>query len=315
MIENEPLSRHTSWRIGGPARYYKEVATPDTLAVALRWARARDLPVLLLGSGTNVLVRDAGFAGLVLRYVARDWHPEERVGNEGILYAKAGAPIAGIARRTSILGWKGLEWAEGLPGTVGGAIYGNSGCYGGDIASIVQQVWLLVGDEIQVWRAEQMQYTYRSSVLKATQQQESQLVSADQAQTAAASAAIRQVPFVILAAELRIVRADREELAAMVARIATLRKTKTPWGSSCGSVFKNPTATEGGASLSAGQLIDQAGLKGKRIGGAQISQVHANYIINLGSASSDDVLRLIELTQSTVLREYGIALELEIRIV
>lgn len=315
MIENEPLSRHTSWRIGGPARYYREVATPDALRAALRWARARDLAVLLLGSGTNVLIRDTGFDGLVIRYVARDWHPEERGGDAGILYAKAGAPIAGLARRLSTLGWKGLEWAEGLPGTVGGAVYGNSGCYGGDIANILAKVWILVGDEIQVWSAEQMHYGYRTSVLKAAQPQFTLASAPTQPQTTTAPAQVTSQPAVILAAELRVERTDPQALSNQVAQLAALRKSKTPWGSSCGSVFKNPPATEGQPALSAGQLIDQAGLKGHRIGRAEISQVHANYIINLGSATSDDVLRLIELAQTTVLHQFGISLELEVRII
>lgn len=293
MIEHEPLAPHTSWRIGGPARYYREVAHPDDLRAALTWARERDLPVFLLGGGTNTLIRDAGFPGLVLRYVASDWHIQAHMEDErGTLCVQAGAPMAGTVRRIAAQGWGGLEWAEGLPGTVGGAVFGNAGCYGGDIAGALERAWVLVGDEVELWTVGDMNYTYRSSRLK----------------TQARQQATSSAP-VVLAADLSVQRADPHELAATMARTAAARKERTPWGRSCGSVFKNPPT-----SASAGQLIDRAGLKGQRIGAAEISTKHANYIVNLGGASSDDVLHLIDLVHSTVQRQFGIDLELEVQI-
>lgn len=301
MKENEPLARHTSWRIGGPARYYTDVTSMEALHEAIRRGRERELPLFLLGGGTNLLVQDSGFGGLVIRYAARDWHIEPH-DERGLLYVEAGATMAGLARRVSGQGWSGLEWAEGLPGTVGGALYGNAGCYGGDIASILQRAWLLVDDELQVWGVEQLHYGYRTSILKA-------------AQPPAGQPAHRQdLPPVVLAAEFRLERADAAALAETMARTAALRKEKTPWGSSCGSVFKNLPARPGQPAIAAGYLIDQAGLKGRRIGAAEISQKHANYIINLGGASSKDVLQLIDLIRNTVLRVSGIELELEIQI-
>jgi UDP-N-acetylmuramate dehydrogenase len=293
VIEHEPLAPHTSWRIGGPARYYREVAHPDDLRAALTWARERDLPVFLLGGGTNTLIRDAGFPGLVLRYVASDWHIQAHMEDErGTLCVQAGAPMAGTVRRIAAQGWGGLEWAEGLPGTVGGAVFGNAGCYGGDIAGVLERAWVLVGDEVELWTVGDMNYTYRSSRLK----------------TQARQQATSSAP-VVLAADLKVQRADPRELAAAMARTAAARKERTPWGRSCGSVFKNPPT-----SASAGQLIDRAGLKGQRIGAAEISTKHANYIVNLGGASSDDVLHLIDLVHSTVQRQFGIDLELEVQI-
>jgi UDP-N-acetylmuramate dehydrogenase len=293
VIEHEPLAPHTSWRIGGPARYYREVAHPDDLRAALTWARERDLPVFLLGGGTNTLIRDAGFPGLVLRYVASDWHIQAHMEDErGTLCVQAGAPMAGTVRRIAAQGWGGLEWAEGLPGTVGGAVFGNAGCYGGDIAGALERAWVLVGDEVELWTVGDMNYTYRSSRLK----------------TQARQQATSSAP-VVLAADLKVQRADPRELAAAMARTAAARKERTPWGRSCGSVFKNPPT-----SASAGQLIDRAGLKGQRIGAAEISTKHANYIVNLGGASSDDVLHLIDLVHSTVQRQFGIDLELEVQI-
>jgi UDP-N-acetylmuramate dehydrogenase len=249
--------------------------------------------MFLLGGGTNTLIRDAGFPGLVLRYVASDWHIQAHMENErGTLCVQAGAPMAGTVRRIAAQGWGGLEWAEGLPGTVGGAVFGNAGCYGGDIAGVLERAWVLVGDEVELWAVGDMNYTYRSSRLK----------------TQARQQATSSAP-VVLAADLSVQRADPHELAATMARTAAARKERTPWGRSCGSVFKNPPT-----SASAGQLIDRAGLKGQRIGAAEISTKHANYIVNLGGASSDDVLRLIDLVHSTVQRQFGIDLELEVQI-
>lgn len=311
LIENEPLARHTSWRIGGPARYYLEAMNVAELQTALEWAAGQGLPVFVLGGGTNLLVRDAGFPGLALRYRAQQWRIESadavidsgmqelRVPStktllgpaDGRLYVEAGAPMTGTVRRVAAQGWGGMEWAEGLPGAVGGAVYGNAGCYGGDIAGVLERAWLLIDGAVAEWPVAQFAYGYRTSRLKQD--------AADQ-QTARP---------IVLAAELRLQRADPVELAATMAAIAAERKSKTPWGSSCGSVFKNPPGD------SAGRLIEAAGLKGARSGGAEISQRHANYIINLGGAHSADVLRLIELARSEVLRQFGVELELEVQVV
>jgi UDP-N-acetylmuramate dehydrogenase len=293
VIEHEPLAHHTSWRIGGPARYYREVGHPDDLRAALAWAQQRELPVFLLGGGTNTLVRDAGFDGLVLRYVASDWHIQAHMEDErGTLCVQAGAPTAGTVRRIAAQGWGGLEWAEGLPGTLGGAVFGNAGCYGGDIAGALERTWVLVGDEVALWTVDDMEYAYRSSRLKTLSRQLAHGIAP-----------------IVLAADLSVQRADPHELAAAMSRTAATRKERTPWGRSCGSVFKNPPT-----SASAGQLIDQAGLKGQRSGAAEISTKHANYIVNLGGATSDDVLRLIDLARETVQHQFGIDLELEVQI-
>lgn len=300
MIENHPLAKHTSWRIGGPARYYREVGDPEALRAARHWARERELPTFVLGGGTNLLVREAGFAGLVIRYTAREWRIEEQ-GDSALLTAQAGAAMAGMVRRVSAQGWGGLEWAEGLPGTVGGALFGNAGCYGGDIAGVLRRAWLLVGGEVQVWPVERLQYGYRTSILK-EQRHNRQPHQNGQPHTDDTDDSI------ILAAELQLARADADELAEKMAQIAATRKAKTPWGSSCGSVFKNPPEH------SAGYLIEQAGLKGRRIGGAQISEKHANYIVNLGGARSSDILQLIDLARTRVHEMTGIEMELEVQI-
>ena len=286
IIENEPLAKYTSWRIGGPARWFANATTADELREALAWAHVHAVPVFVLGGGTNLLVRDAGFAGLVLRYRNTSLQLRSQ-GERATAHIGAGAPMAGTVRRLAAQGWAGLEWAEGLPGTIGGAVFGNAGCYGGDIAGVLQRAWLLVGNEIEEWPTERFAFGYRTSVLKAAQTQHAPIV---------------------LAAEFALQRADRQTLAEQMERTAAERKSKTPWGSSCGSVFKNPPNT------SAGRLIEATGLKGARIGQAEIAQKHANYIVNLGGASSDDILALIELARERVQREFGIELVLEVQI-
>jgi UDP-N-acetylmuramate dehydrogenase len=287
--EHEPLARYTSWRIGGPARCFAEVATPEELRAALAWGRSRGLPALILGGGTNMLVRDVGFPGLVLRYRAQELSLEAG-GDTVRALIGAGAPMAGTARRLARQGYAGLEWAEGLPGTIGGAVYGNAGCYGGDVAGCLLRAWLLLGQTVEEWPVERLGYGYRTSALKR------------------AASGGSDAP-VVLAAEFRLAPADPGALAARMEQTALARRSKTPSGQSCGSVFKNPPGD------SAGRLIEAAGLKGTRIGAAEIAQKHPNYIVNLGGASSDDVLRLIDLARERVARESGVQLDLEVQIV
>jgi len=293
IIENEPMAKHTSWRIGGPTRYFGETDFPDGLMVALHWAKELSLPVFLLGGGTNVLFRDAGFPGFVVRYRAQEWKiSTENDDGTALLWADAGLPMAKLARQTAAQGWSGLEWAEGLPGSVGGAVCGNAGCYGGEVANVLERVHLFINGAKEIWPVAQLGYGYRTSCLKEKK--------------------ISQTP-IILAAEFRVQKAESALLTAKMEAIATQRRAKTPPGQTGGSVFKNPhLASE---TRSAGQLLDQAGLKGTRIGNAMISDLHANYIVNLGNACSDDVLRLIELAQKKVLNSFGIELELEIQVI
>ncbi|MFQ3631862.1 UDP-N-acetylmuramate dehydrogenase [Roseiflexus sp.] len=291
-LENEPLAPYTSWRIGGPARFFAQVTSVSEIVQALAWANQRDLAVFVLGGGSNILIRDTGFDGLVLRIRLQNVRLEVN-GDEARAMVESGAPMAGTARRLARQGWAGLEWAEGLPGTIGGALHGNAGCYGGDIATSLERAWVLVHGETQEWPVERLAFGYRTSVLK---------------QMRADGGSWRNQP-IILAAAFRLYRDDLTTLAQRMERTSHERRSKTPWGASCGSVFKNPPGD------SAGRLIEAAGLKGTRIGNAEIAVRHANYIINLGGASSDDVLRLIDLARERVLAMTGIELELEIQIV
>jgi UDP-N-acetylmuramate dehydrogenase len=290
LLENEPLARYTSWRIGGPARYFATASSADDLRDLVQWAAAESLPVFILGGGTNILVADGGYPGLVIRNRAAQQRIEEQ-GDEIRLWIESGAPTAGTARRLAGQGYGGLVWAEGLPGTIGGAVFGNAGCYGDDMAHDLIRAWLLRDGNVEEWPVERFAYGYRSSALK-------RLVGQD-----------LSIPTVILAAEIRLYRDDPARLVDEMAAIAESRKSKTPSGSSCGSVFKNPEGT------TSGNLLDQAGLKGTRVGSAIVSEKHANYIVNLGGATASDVLRLTEIMRERVLAEFGVELELEVQVV
>lgn len=286
---DEPMARHTSWRVGGPARYYAEPATPEEAIALAAWATAQGLPLIWVGRGTNLLVRDEGFAGVIASYRGQRWALHE-AGDEAELWIEAGAPMAGTARRLAAMGWAGLEWAEGLPGAIGGAIVGNAGCYGGDTASVLIAAELLFNGRAQVaWPVSALAYAYRESVLK--------------------HPVAEGIPPLVLAGRFRLRRANPAVLAARMAAIAAERKRKTPAGSSCGSVFKNPPGE------SAGRLIEAAGLKGVQIGDAEISPIHANYIVNRGQARAADILALIELARATVAERFGITLHLEVRVI
>ncbi|MBV9791000.1 MAG: UDP-N-acetylmuramate dehydrogenase [Chloroflexi bacterium] len=290
LLENEPLARYTSWRIGGPARYFATATSADDLRDLLQWAAGESLPVFILGGGTNILVADGGYPGLVIRNRATQHRIEEH-GADIRLWIESGAPTAGTARRLSAQGYGGLVWAEGLPGTIGGAVFGNAGCYGDDMAHDLIRAWVLRDGNVEEWSAAQFEYGYRTSALK-------RLIGQDQA-----------IPDVILAAEIRLHRDDPARLAAEMAAIAESRKSKTPSGSSCGSVFKNPEGT------TSGKLLDQAGLKGTQVGNAIVSEKHANYIVNLGGATASDVLRLTDVMRERVLATFGVELELEVQVV
>ena len=308
IIENEPLAKYTSWRIGGPARYFANAGTPEDLRETLGWARQRTLPVFILGGGTNLLAHDTGFDGLVLRYRSQELRVESE-GDTGRAWIAAGAPMAGSVRKLAARGWGGLQWAEGLPGTIGGAVFGNAGCYSGGVAAVLARAWLLIGDTVEEWPVERFAYGYRTSVLKQTKDQRPKTKDKHCHNASLVLGPWSLVNPVVIAAEFKIQRADPRDLAVQMERTAAERKGKTPWGSSCGSVLKNPPCE------SAGRLIEAAGLKGARVGGAEIAQKHANYIVNLGGASSVDVLGLIEIARERVFKEFGIELELEVQII
>jgi UDP-N-acetylmuramate dehydrogenase len=260
------------------------------LASELRAASDLDLPVFPLGGGSNVLISDEGFPGLVVRYMDKSMRLQIREEDEStaILRVGAHAPFAGTARAMALRGWGGLEWAEGIPGTIGGAIVGNAGAYGGEISKILIEVEVLSeGSRREVWPADRLQYTYRRSFL-------------------------RDLPpgrVIVMGGEFLLRRGDPQDLRRQMDEIAKRRRKTTPAGPSCGSVFRNPPGD------AAGRLIDSLGFKGTRCGGAYVSDDHANYILNDGTASARDVLTLIRAIRDKVRADLGITLIPEIRFV
>jgi UDP-N-acetylmuramate dehydrogenase len=282
LVADEPLARHTTFRIGGPAEWFLAVEMPDELAQAVRLARKHGIPFFILGGGSNILVADAGVEGLVIAIRCR----QVEVRPDGTVYAEAGTSLAGLARTAIRAGLGGLEWAVSVPGTVGGAVVGNAGAHGGCVADSLETVIVLAPDgEVQRRPAGWLNYDYRYSRLKGQTGEES---------------------YIVLAAEFRLKPEPVAELEARAERFLAQRRATQPTEASIGSIFKNPTGDY------AGRLIEAAGLKGRCLGQAQISPVHANFIVNLGGARAAEVWGLIQLARDTVYERFGVCLELEI---
>ena len=285
LREGEPLSRHTSARIGGPADYFVTVDSAGELADAAREAMRQGVRYFVLGAGSNVLVSDRGVRGLVIKNRTSGIAFEDR-GDTIIVRAESGVGLPTLARQCVLRGASGLEWAATVPGTVGGAVVGNAGAHGSDMAASLRLATILQGNgEIRDWTNANLKFAYRKSALKNGERG------------------------VVLSAELVLTRGDPDEMQARVESLMTRRKRTQPPGASIGSMFKNPPGD------SAGRLIEVAGLKGMRIGKAEISPIHANFFVNLGSATARDVYSLISVAQSKVREKIGVELELEIELV
>jgi UDP-N-acetylmuramate dehydrogenase len=285
LRRNEPMSRHTTLGIGGPADWYAVAATEDEMVALIAWARGEGIPSRVIGGGANLLVSDAGARALII---------ENRMGGctvspaSALVWAGSGTPIADLAAYTLSLGLAGLEWAVGLPGTLGGAIVGNAGAIGGYMDQVVRSVTVLPADgQANCWDAQACGFTYRGSRFKADPLCET----------------------VVLGAEIQLQRADAGALEQTALAFTAKRDAGQPWEPSAGSVFKRTPDHP------AGWLIEQAGLKGHRVGGAQISDRHANFIVNKGKATAVDVLALISLARATVKQQFAVELDLEIEMV
>jgi UDP-N-acetylmuramate dehydrogenase len=303
----QPLARHTALRIGGPADLLAVAENVGELRQAVVLARDHGVPCLVLGGGSNVLVSDGGVRGLVVLNRARtvtfaapeDSPPQREGSREGRVQAESGASLSRLARQCVARDWAGLEWAAGIPGTVGGAVVGNAGAWGGDIANtLIQATILEPGGAVVEWPVERLAYGYRTSILK-------QALAARGRRSGEAGAP----QAVVLAAEFALQAGERPALEARVAGIAARRKATQPPGATCGSVFKNPAGDY------AGHLVEAAGLKGQRVGGAEISTIHANFVVNRGGATANDVKALIDLARQEVLTRFGVTLELEIELI
>jgi UDP-N-acetylmuramate dehydrogenase len=286
LREGEPLNRHTSARIGGPADFFVAVESANELADAVLEAKRQGLKFFVLGAGSNILVSDRGFRGLVIQNRARAVAFREESGKI-IVRAESGLGLPTLARQCILRGAAGLEWAATVPGTVGGAVAGNAGAHGSDMAATLRLATILQGNgEIRDWSAAELKLAYRKSVLKNGQRGS-----------------------VVLAAEFELEHGNPDELQAKLDRFQAHRKRTQPPGASIGSMFKNPPNDF------AGRLIEAAGLKGTIVGRAEISPVHANFFVNRGGAKARDVYTLISLSQNKVREMSGVELELEIELV
>lgn len=289
LQENVSMASYTTAHAGGPVDALLVVHSAGELEQAALRLWALDVPFLVLGSGSNVLVSDLGLRGVVVLNRARTIKVDA-AGTPLSVWAESGANFGTIARQVALRGLSGLEWAATIPGTLGGAVYGNAGAYGSDMAANLMLAEILhrTSDnrgEKQAWTVEQMQYSYRSSALK----------------RGGASA-------VILSARLRLEASSPEAVQARMEANAYHRRRTQPPGASLGSMFKNPPGDY------AGRLIEAAGMKGKRIGDAEISQVHANFFINHGSATASDIGQLIRQARQAVAEQFGVELELEVQL-
>jgi UDP-N-acetylmuramate dehydrogenase len=282
--ENVVLAPYTSARIGGPADLLLTVNSADELERAVQFIWEHELPYYILGGGSNVLVRDDGFRGVVVLNRAKEVRFEG--GDQPSVWCESGVVFSNLANRCASKGLGSLEWGATVPGTIGGAVYGNAGAFGGDVSMNLISTEILTMNGRETYTVHQMGYGYRTSVLKR-----------------------HEIKAIVLSAKLKLKNSTKEEVSVKITGFSERRKATQPPGASMGSMFKNP---EGDF---AGRLIEAAGLKGTRIGNAEISPVHGNFFINHGETKASDVLALIHLVQETVLKKLDVQLELEVELI
>ncbi|MBM7701774.1 UDP-N-acetylmuramate dehydrogenase [Metabacillus iocasae] len=284
VLKHEPLSNHTTIKIGGPADLLIEPDTIEHLQQAMSVIKKHGVKWRAIGRGSNLLVSDAGIRGVVVKLGNGLDHLE--VENEAV---RVGGGYS-LIKLTTILtkqGLSGLEFAGGIPGSVGGAVYMNAGAHGADMSHIVRKAHILFEDGTMEWLTkEELDFSYRHSILQTER------------------------PGVCIEAILDLKQGKREEIVAVLQKNKDYRRETQPWNYPCaGSIFRNPLPQY------AGQLIQEAGLKGYSIGGAKISEQHANFIVNAGGATASDVLQLIEYVKKTIKEQFGVDMHTEIEII
>ena len=299
LMQDEPMKKHTTFRIGGPADYYAE---PDVSQISklIEIAKACDMPVAVIGNGSNLLVGDKGIRGLVIgigkglsaievteavaqQSTAQDFTAQ---GNSRIITAGAGAILAAVAAKAAEASLSGLEFASGIPGSVGGAVVMNAGAYGGEIKDVLIDATVLTADgELKTVTRDELDLSYRHSI-------------------------VPEKGYIVLSARFRLTPKPQDEIKAYMAELRAKRVEKQPLEyPSAGSTFKRP---EG---YFAGKLIMDAGLRGYSVGDAQVSGKHCGFVVNKGEATAADVLTLIKDVQETVLKQFGVKLEPEVKMI
>ncbi|MEC1520946.1 UDP-N-acetylmuramate dehydrogenase [Neobacillus niacini] len=281
---NELLSQHTTMKIGGPADIFIEPASLGDIQKVMTFLKERQIPWRAIGRGSNLLVSDKGIEGVVIKLGPGLDHLTI---NDSTITVGGGHSLVSLSTLISKKGLSGLEFASGIPGSVGGAVYMNAGAHGSDISKILTKAHILFEDGSMEWISnDEMEFTYRTSVLQ------------------------KKRPGIVLEAEFQLTKGDRTSIVSQMQKNKDYRKETQPWNFPCaGSIFRNPLPNY------AGKLIEDAGLKGYQIGGAKISEMHGNFIVNAGNATAKDVLDLIQYIKETILTSYGIKMETEVEII
>lgn len=281
VLGEEPMCRHTTFRIGGPADVFVAPDTVEKVAQVIRVCREAGVPFYIVGNGSNLLVSDDGYRGVIVQ-IYKNLSAIQTDGET--ITAEAGAMLSVIAKRAQAVSLTGFEFASGIPGTIGGAVVMNAGAYGGELRDVLQEATVLTKEgEIRTVSAEELKLGYRYSV-------------------------IPEREWIVLAAKLRLKSGDPEMIRKRMEELKVQRVTKQPLDlPSAGSTFKRP---EG---YFAGKLIMDAGLRGFCVGGAQISQKHCGFVVNTGNATAKDVQNLIREVQTRVKEQFGVQLEPEVK--
>jgi UDP-N-acetylmuramate dehydrogenase len=281
---NELLSQHTTMKIGGPADIFIEPSSLENIQKVMNFLKERQIPWRAIGRGSNLLVSDKGIEGVVIKLASGIDHLAV---NDSKIIVGGGHSLVSLSTLISKKGLSGLEFASGIPGSLGGAVYMNAGAHGSDISKILTKAHVLFEDGSIEWILnDEMEFTYRTSVLQ------------------------KKRPGIVLEAEFQLSKGDRTAIVSQMQKNKDYRKETQPWNFPCaGSIFRNPLPNY------AGKLIEDAGLKGFQMGGAKISEMHGNFIVNAGNATAKDVLDLIQYIKDTILNLYGIKMETEVEII
>jgi len=287
--KNVSLKDYTTFKIGGRAKYFCSVSTKEELIEAAKFAKKMKLPIFILGAGSNLLISDKGFNGLVIKI---------QYSTSNIQYSKiltgAGTSLSRLVNVAASAGLTGLEWAAGIPGTVGGAVYGNAGAFGKSMKDVIKTVTVLkipnsksqIPNKFQTkkYKNKECRFGYRDSIFK------------------------KRKDLIIISATLQLKKGKKKEIGNIMEEYLEYKKKTQPLNfPSAGSVFKNPKG------FFAAELVEKCGLKGKKIGNAKFSEKHANFIVNLGGATAQDVKKLINLAKKSVKNKFKVKLEEEIQ--
>ncbi len=300
LRKNVLLKELTTFRVGGKAKYFLEASNKEEIIEVISWAKAKKMPFFVLGGGSNILISDKKYKGIVIQVKSQNLKVKIESQNSKVIEAEAGVPLGKIVGLALQEGLAGMEWAMGIPGTVGGAIHGNAGAFGSTIGDSIEEVEVLKickgqpskklelssgeGCPLHIFKKEECNFKYRESIFK------------------------KNKNLIILSAKIKLQTGDKQEIENKMKDYFQKKKQTQPLEFFCaGSVFKNPEK------FSAGELIEKVGLKGKRIGGVEISQKHSNFIVNNGRAKARDVKKLIDLVKKKVKKKFDIILEEEIQ--